>query len=252
MPHRVIEPYSMPSSYLPTPDLKGPYGSDTIDPRHARDYNQRYGGYGHSQHIPSPPPIATLPHSPSLSVSSLDHSHSSTSSPHPPRRPLPRSSLDAAAYLDPYYPQDQSHQHQRHASGSYPHPSPRSTHAYPYPPRQTYESRYNPNDTTNPPYQMTSYPPHPTHPTVPSMGATPSMRDERMYTMPGQQQQYPPITHTDDATTKLSDRVRRRCFNCCTTDTSTWRRSSLSPGKVVSSSLFILILISQNHAQINH
>ncbi|KAJ7448318.1 hypothetical protein FB451DRAFT_956629, partial [Mycena latifolia] len=39
--------------------------------------------------------------------------------------------------------------------------------------------------------------------------------------------------HTDDAATKLSDRVQRRCFNCCTTDTSTWRRSHLSPGKVL-------------------
>jgi hypothetical protein len=44
------------------------------------------------------------------------------------------------------------------------------------------------------------------------------------------------IVHTDDAATKLSDRVRRRCFNCCTTETSTWRRSSLNPGKVVSCS----------------
>ncbi|KAJ6457116.1 hypothetical protein C8R47DRAFT_995880 [Mycena vitilis] len=42
-----------------------------------------------------------------------------------------------------------------------------------------------------------------------------------------------PVVHTDDAATKLSDRVRRRCFNCCTTDTSTWRRSNLSPGKVL-------------------
>ena len=41
------------------------------------------------------------------------------------------------------------------------------------------------------------------------------------------------IIHTDDATTKLSDRVRRKCYNCRTTDTSTWRRSSLTPGKVV-------------------
>ncbi|KAF8176902.1 hypothetical protein K438DRAFT_1846344 [Mycena galopus ATCC 62051] len=39
------------------------------------------------------------------------------------------------------------------------------------------------------------------------------------------------VVHTDDAAAKLSDRVRRRCFNCCTTDTSTWRRSNLSPGK---------------------
>jgi hypothetical protein len=47
------------------------------------------------------------------------------------------------------------------------------------------------------------------------------------------QQQFNAI-YTDDATTKLNDRIRRRCFNCCTTDTSTWRRSSLNPGKVVS------------------
>ncbi|KAJ7729574.1 hypothetical protein B0H16DRAFT_1275560, partial [Mycena metata] len=30
----------------------------------------------------------------------------------------------------------------------------------------------------------------------------------------------------------LSDRVRRRRFNCCTTETRTWRRSNLTPGKV--------------------
>ncbi|KAI8974579.1 hypothetical protein BD414DRAFT_424377 [Trametes punicea] len=41
------------------------------------------------------------------------------------------------------------------------------------------------------------------------------------------------IIHTDDANTKLSDRVRRKCYNCRTTDTSTWRRSSLTPGKVL-------------------
>ncbi|KAJ6574131.1 hypothetical protein B0H19DRAFT_935279, partial [Mycena capillaripes] len=38
---------------------------------------------------------------------------------------------------------------------------------------------------------------------------------------------------TGDVATKLSDTVRRRCFNCCTTDTSTRRRSNLSPGKVL-------------------
>jgi len=41
------------------------------------------------------------------------------------------------------------------------------------------------------------------------------------------------IIYTDDAATKLSDRVRRKCYNCRTTDTSTWRRSSLTPGKVL-------------------
>ncbi|KAF8151179.1 hypothetical protein K438DRAFT_1623945 [Mycena galopus ATCC 62051] len=39
--------------------------------------------------------------------------------------------------------------------------------------------------------------------------------------------------HTDEAAPMLSDRVRRRCFNCRTTENKTWRRSILSPGKVL-------------------
>ena len=49
--------------------------------------------------------------------------------------------------------------------------------------------------------------------------------------------QYSPtraVTFTNDAATKLTDGIRRRCFNCCTTDTTTWRRSKVSPGKIVS------------------
>ncbi|KAJ6486515.1 hypothetical protein C8R47DRAFT_979489 [Mycena vitilis] len=42
-----------------------------------------------------------------------------------------------------------------------------------------------------------------------------------------------PVVHTDNAGIRLSNSVRRRCFNCSTTDTSTWRRSNLSPGKVL-------------------
>ncbi|KAF8186199.1 hypothetical protein K438DRAFT_1596685 [Mycena galopus ATCC 62051] len=41
------------------------------------------------------------------------------------------------------------------------------------------------------------------------------------------------VLHTDEAATMLSDRVRRRCFNCRTTENKTWRRSILSPGKVL-------------------
>jgi hypothetical protein len=199
--HHRAEPFAMSSS-------------------HARDYNSRYA---YSHNVPSPPPITTLSHSPSLSVSSLDHS--STSSPHPPRRPLARSPLES--YSDSYHSQETSSH--RHSSGAQLHPSPRSTHAHPYH-RPTYEQRYNSNDA-NSPYQMPSS--FQSHTAVPSMGAAggPSMRENHMYTMPGQT--HISIVHTDDATTKLSDRVRRRCFNCCTTDTSTWRRSNLSPGKVL-------------------
>lgn len=39
--------------------------------------------------------------------------------------------------------------------------------------------------------------------------------------------------YTDDARMKLGDRIRRKCFNCRATETKTWRRSKLSPGKLV-------------------
>jgi hypothetical protein len=42
-----------------------------------------------------------------------------------------------------------------------------------------------------------------------------------------------PVLFTDDAKMKLGDRIRRQCFNCRTTATKAWRRSVLSPGKMV-------------------
>ncbi|KAE9411397.1 hypothetical protein BT96DRAFT_748078, partial [Gymnopus androsaceus JB14] len=39
--------------------------------------------------------------------------------------------------------------------------------------------------------------------------------------------------YTEDAATKVTDRIRRRCFNCYTSDTSTWRRSNIAVGKVL-------------------
>ena len=41
------------------------------------------------------------------------------------------------------------------------------------------------------------------------------------------------VSYTDEANTKISNRLRRQCFNCKATETSTWRRSVLSPGKLV-------------------
>ncbi|KAI0306138.1 hypothetical protein B0F90DRAFT_1814930 [Multifurca ochricompacta] len=41
------------------------------------------------------------------------------------------------------------------------------------------------------------------------------------------------IFYTDEANTKLNGRMRRRCFNCKATETSTWRRSVLSLGKLL-------------------
>lgn len=39
--------------------------------------------------------------------------------------------------------------------------------------------------------------------------------------------------YTDDARMRLGDGIRRRCFNCRATETTTWRRSMLSSGKLV-------------------
>lgn len=41
------------------------------------------------------------------------------------------------------------------------------------------------------------------------------------------------IFYTEDADVKLTHRMRRQCFNCKATETSTWRRSLLSAGKMV-------------------
>lgn len=42
-----------------------------------------------------------------------------------------------------------------------------------------------------------------------------------------------PVQHTDDAASKETQYLRRRCFNCHTTEPPSWRRSTLSPGKIV-------------------
>ncbi|KAJ8075241.1 hypothetical protein PM082_019574 [Marasmius tenuissimus] len=41
------------------------------------------------------------------------------------------------------------------------------------------------------------------------------------------------VVYTEDASTRLSSRVRRRCFTCGETETSAWRRSNHNPGKLL-------------------
>ncbi|TRM67828.1 hypothetical protein BD626DRAFT_424224 [Schizophyllum amplum] len=66
---------------------------------------------------------------------------------------------------------------------------------------------------------MNGYPyPHP-HPPYPYAEMAP------MYHMH--------VQHTDDAASKETQYLRRRCFNCHTTEPPSWRRSTLNPGKIV-------------------
>ncbi|PIL25397.1 transcription factor [Ganoderma sinense ZZ0214-1] len=155
---------------------------------HRSDGPAQYQFMPHSH--PTPPPIATLHHSPALSASSLE---STSISPSPP----------ITQPSTPYY--------------QHPAQGPPMSQAPPYP--------YQPNGAM-PRYPDESQPGFAPHPG--SRQIRPTMVAAQPY--PGQANY---IIHTDDASTKLSDRVRRKCYNCRTTDTSTWRRSSLTPGKVL-------------------
>ncbi|KAG6888937.1 hypothetical protein C0992_007050 [Termitomyces sp. T32_za158] len=99
-------------------------------------------------------------------------------------------------------------------------------HAYMYAPPPPHPMDHRPYEHPHDPGQPAYHPAMAGH-MVPPMHA----RTDQHYA-PYPSQQGTPV-FTDDAATKLSERVRRRCFNCCTTDTSTWRRSNLSPGKVL-------------------
>ena len=68
------------------------------------------------------------------------------------------------------------------------------------------------------------------HPTAQTQFCgTPS--GEFAFLVPGNQRDR--IFYTDDANVKLTDYMRRQCFNCNATETSTWRRSLLNAGKMV-------------------
>ena len=58
------------------------------------------------------------------------------------------------------------------------------------------------------------------------------------------------ICYTEEANTKISNRLRRRCFNCKATETSTWRRSVLSPGKLVGYQGYLTERVYLIHSQL--
>ncbi|KAI9442015.1 hypothetical protein F5148DRAFT_811696 [Russula earlei] len=191
--------------------------SHRIDDSHYVSNGGRLPNVVHVQPSP-PPPIATLPQSPSLSSSSVDRS--SVSSPAPTRRGSVQSiNLTASYNGDVCYPGPDPERQRTYYQ------QPASLTESPYRTQSRMESRYPPTHEGT--ARAAAYPPV-AH-VVPSQAS--GGAHEIAYHYPGQQQFN--AIYTDDATTKLNDRIRRRCFNCCTTDTSTWRRSSLNPGKVL-------------------
>ncbi|KAH0588023.1 hypothetical protein H2248_006759 [Termitomyces sp. 'cryptogamus'] len=65
---------------------------------------------------------------------------------------------------------------------------------------------------------------------------TPSLvvpSQQAFYSRPSSYHAGLPVQHTDDAASKETQYLRRRCFNCHTTEPPSWRRSTLNPGKIV-------------------
>lgn len=188
---------------------------------HRRDYDY---GYDHTYRRPSPPPITALSHSPSLSASSVDRS--SISSPASRRSPTIRPLESHSTYSDAYYSQDHASRQSRPYHHDPVRDSERSSHNYTYSSSRSQQDHRYPHDAhtyhTASPYSSSA---------LPHSGVASRDTGSLSYPLPGQN--HYPVGYTDDAATKLSDRVRRRCYNCGTTDTSTWRRSNLSPGKVL-------------------
>ncbi|KAJ4490764.1 hypothetical protein J3R30DRAFT_3694543 [Lentinula aciculospora] len=168
---------------------------------------------------PNAPPIATLSstNSPTTSASSLDRSSVSTP---PIRRPSPHSHATSQYYHS-------------HPQPYYSHPPPPVNHHHNHRGYDSHEGSYPVPNASQSYHNMGGM-----GMAVGAINGMPSGREPYGLQMP---MSYPggpinsnvPVVYTEDAATKLSDRVRRRCFNCCTTDTSTWRRSNLSPGKVL-------------------
>ncbi|KAF8633198.1 hypothetical protein AX15_001468 [Amanita polypyramis BW_CC] len=227
--HSSLINFDIPPTPTPTPSTNSssmPHRVDTypMATQHRRD------SYEVSHRRPSPPPITTLNPSPSSSIIQ-DRSAMST----PPARRTPPQPLSSGLHTTNYYSHEPVMlQTSRHHT--IPHFQSRADsmgHSYGFNAHPSFDHRYEHTDGSN----HTSY--HnsvalPSHASIPPVSHLQNshVRDaySHSYPLPGQA---PVSIYTDDANTKLSDRVRRRCFNCCTTDTSTWRRSNLSPGKVL-------------------
>ncbi|KAL0580023.1 hypothetical protein V5O48_001955 [Marasmius crinis-equi] len=229
-----IHPSKMPNSASskrstsPATSDDGPRrpGSRGGDPR-AHDGPHHESGYYsiHHGHPPYHPAHAPLP-----PMSHQGHYYSHPPPPPPPPHgyyypPPPPGSM--MAY--PGHPHQLPPPHSYSPSHQLPHlQSPNSPHPHTLPPPHSHgpmspqqREPYSPGNYS-PSAQGGGYPPPPQNGSAgnvyPSGGGSPTSGE---------------IVYTEDAATKLSDRVRRRCYNCGTVDTSTWRRSNLNPGKVL-------------------
>ncbi|KAJ1311261.1 hypothetical protein OPQ81_009759 [Rhizoctonia solani] len=187
-----------------------------------------------------------------------------------PRAPQPRRQSTSAVGLpapagpgwhspppaQPYYSQHDAFGAHAYIEprASAPMPPPPPNWGYQLPPPQGYPQDRRPPPRSPPPgqydprYRQPSYPypapagygpPYPPGPPGPS-GSTvdPTIFKADPYgrgipPSPDQSRPDVQITYTDDSATKLTQYLRRRCFNCRVTEPPGWRKSTLNPGKIV-------------------
>ncbi|KAF8707561.1 GATA zinc finger, partial [Rhizoctonia solani] len=107
------------------------------------------------------------------------------------------------------------------------------------PPPSQYDPRYHRQPSSYPyppsvPYGQPPYPPGPGGPTVDPTIFKPDPYGRPIPTSPPDPSRPDvQITYTDDSATKLTQYLRRRCFNCRVTEPPGWRKSTLNPGKIV-------------------
>ncbi|QRW05510.1 GATA type zinc finger [Ceratobasidium sp. AG-Ba] len=166
-------------------------------------------------------------------------------SPPPPAGPGPyynqQDAFGATAYMEP--------------RAQMPPPPPPPGHwGYQLPPPQSYQPRpsrspgpYDPRTPYRPGQPPYGYPagygpPGPPYPGPSGATVDPNIfksdpygRHPGMPASPGPDPSRPDvqITYTDDSATKLTQYLRRRCFNCRVTEPPGWRKSTLNPGKIV-------------------
>ncbi|CAA7269858.1 unnamed protein product [Cyclocybe aegerita] len=229
MPTRVEPSFQMSSPFVSSPALCSDarlFNVSSLDRRRQHQHQ-----FDSNARIPSPPPpIATIPqsHSPSPSVVSVDRSSNST--PHIRRSPpsntiqQQQSMYSSSYHAHPHDLQSVNRQHQQQQQHPYaPRGEPINHHPHPH----QYMYSPHPPPPFDPP-RFDQHHPHPQHDT------RLSFRDsQRRNTCPTRPRRRRCIARTQGSSTPCRASPRRRCFNCCTTDTSTWRRSNLSPGKVL-------------------
>jgi hypothetical protein len=136
---------------------------------------------------------------------------------------------------DQHQHQHQQHHHHHHPTHQQQHPQ-MTTHEHPYELEDSIKLEHASAMVVPTQIPQTSHQhPQPFYRPASSSSSMSSISPSPVYLNAGLSSI--PVMHTDDAASKETQYLRRKCFNCGTTEPPSWRRSTLNPGKIVCLSL---------------